>query len=223
MKKKNLIKLDPSVVNSRLGLCAAALAGTAAAVTSADATIITFTTPVVVPATFAGVYINLGTGATGGSGGGTPGWDFNPYAASGLTQLGFYWNPTPGPSGGVASTTSGPYLSLAPGTMVSGASTFSATILGTTGSPYLTTGTHILGFRFFNETTGAVNYGYMTMTNTGGGTPSGFPTTILNWSYDDTGAPITVVPEPATAALLSIGALVLGALGLREWRRQRAA
>jgi len=221
MTKQNSIKLDSSVVNSRLALCAAALAGTAAGVTSAEAAIITFSTPVIVPATFAGVYVNLGTGATAASGAALPGWDFNPYAASGLTQLGFYWNPTPAASqGGVASGTT--YLSLSPGTVVGPGSTYSITILGTTGSPYLTTGTHILGFRFFNETTSAINYGYLTMSNTAG-SPSGFPTTILSWSFDNTGAPITVVPEPTTAALLSIAALALGALGLRQWRRQRAA
>jgi hypothetical protein len=218
MKKKNIIQLDPSAVHVRLGMCAAALVGTAAAVPDADATIITFNTPIPVPATFAGVYVNLGTGASAPAP--FAGWDFNPYQNA-STNLAFFWATTPaGDYGGVAATTTGPFLSLSPGTVVGPASTFSISLTGTTGSPYLTTGTHILGFRFFNETTGAVDYGYLTMSNTA---PGGFPATILSWSYDDTGAPITVVPEPATAALLSIGALVLGALGLREWRRQRAA
>jgi len=223
MKKKNVFQLDPSAVHVRLGMCAAALTGTAAAVPSAQADIITFNTPIAVPNTVAGVYINLGTGANGAPKSAVPGWDFNPYSAASQTQLGFYWNLTNAGSsttGGVATTTLGPYRDLPPGEVVSGASTFSTTILGTTGSPYLTTGTHILGFRLFNETTSAVNYGYLTMTTTA---TNGFPATVQSWSYDNTGAPITVVPEPSTTALLTIAALVAGAIGLREWRRQRAA
>jgi hypothetical protein len=225
MKRKNTFRLDHSTIQSRLGLCAAALAGTAAAVPSADGAIITFTTPYtlpnpfsgVVPATSAGVYINLGTGATGSSAGAVTGWDFNPYLAGGGTQLGFYWDAN---AGGVAATNAtGPYLSLTPGTVISGASTFTRVILGTTGSPYLTTGTEILGFQFLNEATGVVDFGYMTIDTNA---TTGFPTTISSWSYDNTGAAITVVPEPATTALLSIGALALGALGLRQWRRRAA-
>jgi len=124
MKEKNLLQLDPSSVHVRLGLCAAALAGTAAAVPNADAgNITTFNTPINVPATFGGVYIDLTTGATGGSGAGVPGWDFNPYAAAGLTQLGFYWAGSGTQASGVAATTTGPYLDLAPGTVVGPAST----------------------------------------------------------------------------------------------------
>ena len=216
MKTQNSLNLDPAAVTVRLGLCAAALAGTAASVPNADADIITFSTPIPIPQTFYGVYLNLLTGATGGTAGGTPGWDFNPY---GTTTLGFFW--APAPAGGVASTTTGPYLDLAPGATISAASTFSRTITGTTGSPFLMTGTHILGFAFVNEGTGMTNYGYLTMSNTAAG---GFPATILGWSFDNTGAPITIpVPEPSTTALLTVTALALGALGLREWRRQRAA
>jgi hypothetical protein len=224
MTKDNIIKLDPSLVGTRLALCAAALAGTAAGAGNANAAIITFSTPILVPQTTAGVYINFLTGANGTSAGAVPGWDFNPYSASGGTQLGFYWSPTlvGGLRGaGVASTTTGPYISLNPGDTVSAASIFTSAILGTTGSPFLTTGTHILGFRFANETTGALNFGYLTMTNTA---TSGFPSTVLTWSFDNTGAPITVaIPEPSTVAFLSVAALALGACGLRQWRRQRAA
>ena len=221
MKKQNSLKLDPSVINSRLALCAAALAGTAAALPSADATIVTFVTPYAlpnpfdgtVPATLAGVYIDLGTGATAGAS--FANFDFNPYLRNAGT-IGFYWGTG---AGGVAVGTV--YSDLAPGTTIGPASVFTATIAGTVGSPFVTTGTHILGFRFTNEATGMVDYGYMVMTNSA---TSGFPTTILSWSYDNTGAPITIpVPEPSTIALLSVTALALGALGLREWRRQRAA
>ena len=218
MKKKTLLQIDPNSVHVRLGMCAAALVGTAAAVPNADATIVTFNVTLPIPATTAGVYINLLTGATGSSSGSTPGWDFNPYNAAGNTQLGFYWATT---AGGVATTTAtGPYLDLPVGSVISSGSTFTRAILGTTGSPFLLTGTHILGLQFLNETTGVIDFGYLTMTNTAS---NGFPATILSWSFDNTGAAITVVPEPSTIALLTVSALAAGAVGLREWRRKRAA
>jgi hypothetical protein len=53
--------------------------------------------------------------------------------------------------------------------------------------------------------------------------------TIHDWAYDDTGAPIAAgqtvdlaqVPEPATAVSTGLAALVLGAVGLRQWRKTR--
>ena len=215
MKKKNIIQLDSSAVHVRLGMCAAALVGTAAAVPDADATIITFNTPIPIPATFAGVYVNLGTGAFAPNP--ITGWDFNPYQQPSL-NLGFFWASTT-QHGGVASTTTGPYLNLPIGTVVSSGSTFSTTAAATDPN-YLQTGTEILGFRFFNETTTAVDYGYLRMSTTAS---NGFPATILSWSYEDNGGPITVVPEPSTVALLTISALAAGAIGLRKWRRQCAA
>ena len=226
------MKLDQVAVQSRLALCAAALAGAASAASNADAAIITFTTPLTlpnafsgaIPQTFAGVYINLTTGATGTSGGGVTGWDFNPYLASAGTQLGFYWAPTPaGNAGGVVSGTS--YADLSGGGLVGPASTFSASILGTTGSPFITTGTHILGLSFFNEGTATRNFGYMTIQNVGPNTAAGFSSNILSWSFDDTGAAITVpaIPAPAAVAPLSMAALAFGARRVRPLRRQIAA
>jgi hypothetical protein len=219
MKTKNPRKLDRSTVGIRLGACAAAMGGTAAFAPEAQAQITTFNTPIPVPQTTAGVYINLATGATGTSQAGTPGWDFNPYNANAGTQLGFYW--APAPAGGVAATTTGPYLGLHSGDVVGPGSTYTRAILGTTGSPFVTTGTNILGFAFTNEVSGLTNYGYATIQTTG---TSGFPATILNWSFDASGAPITVagVPEP-TSLLLTAAAMVVGSRGLRRWRRNTAA
>lgn len=49
--------------------------------------------------------------------------------------------------------------------------------------------------------------------------------TIYGYAFDNTGAQPTMgqrpVPEPSAAALLVIGALTLGARGLRDWRRDR--
>ena len=55
---------------------------------------------------------------------------------------------------------------------------------------------------------------------------SGDPTvTIYGYAYDTSGNPIATgaVPEPSTAAILALGALTLGAKGVRSWRRQQAA
>ena len=200
------------------------MAGVAAA-PDAHAVVVTFNTPISIPATSTGVYINLLTGVTGTSSAPTN-WDFNPYRAGSGTQLGFYWNQDSSNvvlGGVVVGTFPGPALSLAPGAVISGANTFSASITGsTTGSPVLTTGTNTLGFRFWNETlnagAGGVSYGYMNITTPAG---SGFPATINSWSIENVGGAITVVPEPGTALLLSMGALALGAVNMRRLRRQR--
>lgn len=219
-------KLDRSSVSVRLGLCLAAVGGTAAVPTEADASVVTFVVSVPIPQTTQGVYINFLTGATGAPGATVPGWDFNPYLSNAGTQLGFYWAPTPdngAHSGGVGITPPAPaasqYLDLAPGSVISSASTFIRAINATTGTPFrATTGAHTLGFRFFNETTGADNFGYLTVTTTTG---TGYPAEITAWSYEDSGGSITVpgVPEPSTSLLA--GAMAFGALGMRRWRRQQ--
>lgn len=212
---------EPSSIAVSLGLCAAAIAGTAATATDANAAVVTSTTPISIPNSVDGVYINFLTGATGSSSGSVSGWDFNPYAGSG--NLLFYWGGDAGGSGGgVAATASGPYLDLPNGTVISAASVFSQAANGANNetSTFLAPGTHILGFKFLNETTSTVNYGYLSITT---GASGGFPATINGWSYENTGASITVttVPEPETALMFSLGALALGASHLRRMRRQR--
>ncbi|WOO42474.1 PEP-CTERM sorting domain-containing protein [Rubellicoccus peritrichatus] len=47
--------------------------------------------------------------------------------------------------------------------------------------------------------------------------------TIHRWAYEDSGAPITTpsaIPEPATT-VAGLGALALGAAGLRHWRKRK--
>jgi hypothetical protein len=46
--------------------------------------------------------------------------------------------------------------------------------------------------------------------------------TIFRYAFDDTGLPIPMaaIPEPAPTTLLALGALALGAKGLRSWRRR---
>lgn len=178
----------------RLRLAAAAIASTAAMVSPASATVVTFNTPINVPNTFDGIYINLTTGATGASGASTPGWDWNPYNSG--TSLSFFWNGTPASSNsGVAGSTTGPYLDVAPGTVISAASTFAAVTATAATAAFQSNATHRLGFRFFNEATGAINYGVAVISNGG---PTGFPMTITSWSFENSGAAFTV-PVPVDA------------------------
>ena len=55
-----------------------------------------------------------------------------------------------------------------------------------------------------------------------GGPTLGFPATIIDWAYEDSGAGIVVgaVPEPSTLAL---GFLSAGALGVAAWRKRKKA
>jgi hypothetical protein len=203
-------------IAARLGLCAAVLAGTAGLTTTASADVITWTTPISIPNTGDGIYINFLTGGT--STAAFTGWDFNPYSSG--SALLFYWGGSTSLSGGVAATTTGPYLDLAPGHVISSSSVFSLSANGANNetAAFLTAGTHILGFKFRNEATSMTNYGYLSITTAGG---TGFPATINGWSYENSGASITVVPEPETALMFSLGALALGAFHLRRTRRER--
>ena len=46
-----------------------------------------------------------------------------------------------------------------------------------------------IGIAFYNESTGAVNFGYLHVTTA---SPSGFPATVHEWAYDSSGAAITI-------------------------------
>lgn len=170
-----------------------------------------------VPQDINGVYLNFVTGQTGPSAASVPGWDFNPFQANGV--LVFFWPTTN--SGGVASAP-GVFASLSFSgiSMVGPGSDFTVGSFTTPASTvnFQTVGTEILGFRFFNESTGAVNFGYAYFET---GSSSGFPATISRYVYENTGSAIGLpVPEPGTMSLLA--AFAGGALGVRAWRSRSA-
>ena len=213
-------------LNSKL-LAYTALAGaTLAAPSVAEAVVVTGpSSNLNIPSNIDGVYLNVVTGATGTSLAATPGFDVNPYSA---TSLNMFTSTSAGGNGtalgglGAYVGTGTTYFNLAVGAVVGPASTFGnagvLTIAGTT-PLNLNSSNNYVGFRFFNEATGAVNYGYMQISLSG--TAQAQPRSIVSYFYENSGGSITVVPEPSTLALL--GTMAAGAVGVRAWRRRKAA
>jgi len=87
-----------------------------------------------------------------------------------------------------------------------------------------------LAFEFADTTlTGnPLRFGWVDMSLSNGNIANSFsnPTlTVFGYAYDNTGAqiPMGLVPEPGSITLMALGALMLGAKGLRSWRRNRDA
>ncbi len=82
-------------------------------------------------------------------------------------------------------------------------------------------GTNLIGFRF--QRSGQTHYGFASISIGISDANTGF-ITINRWGWEDVAnTPISAsaVPEPGNAAM-GLGALALGAAGLRRWRRRRA-
>jgi hypothetical protein len=176
--------------------------------------------PLSITNTIDGIYLNVVTGATGSSGTVVTGWDLNPYNnGAGLTFYG-----AASPSGIMATGTPGTgaeSLALSFGALISSAGQFNQ--FQTRGTAFQPGGTNYLGFRFLNESTGAINYGWALISSTAS---TGFPAAILGYAYENTGLSITAgqiasVPEPSTFAMF--GLAMAGAAGLSAWRRRRDA
>jgi len=87
-----------------------------------------------------------------------------------------------------------------------------------------------LSFEFKDSTLvgNPIRYGWaeLSLANGNLSTLNDFPKlTISSWAYDTTGAQLRtgVVPEPSSMAIIALGALTLGAAGVRSWRRNRVA
>jgi hypothetical protein len=219
-----------SRLDSRLAAYAAvATAALAApALPSADASIV-WSGPVSIniPSTTAGIYLNVVTGVFGTAPALVAGWDVNPFSSTTMS----FFAPANVQHGFIDEFPGGNSLTLvdnlANGTLISAAT--QATVWTTNGAIEtagttafnLSSSNNIAGFRFLNETTGIVNFGWMRVSLAS--TANGQPRAIVEYAYENTGAAIGagVVPEPSTYALF--GVVAAGAAGLRAWRRRKAA
>lgn len=84
----------------------------------------------------------------------------------------------------------------------------------------------------FTSAAGQTDYGWIqlsySVTNSFGTNPAlGPDLTIIDYAWDNSGAKLpagaTSIPEPGTMGLTGLGALALGAVGLRRWRKNRSA
>lgn len=83
-------------------------------------------------------------------------------------------------------------------------------------------------FMLFTFEDGGTKYGWVEMLsgNSTPGTPGAMAITLGRVAYDTSGAALAAgiapIPEPASTAAAMGGAMVLGAAGIRRWRRERA-
>jgi hypothetical protein len=83
-----------------------------------------------------------------------------------------------------------------------------------------------VAWMFSGTATGnAPRYGWLELSLVNSGATGQPDATLLGYAWDNTGTKIamgdTQAPEPSSGALLALGALALGARGVRQWRRNR--
>ena len=188
------------MLSNRLVKHFGAAAAAATVVGAANAAVVTWNVNLAVPNTFYGVYLNIATQTTGGTGATTPGFDINPYGSSSLN----FFNGTGATY--VRTQASGGPSSLAAGTVIDATSPFfnslTAVISGTTTTNgWQLNSLNYFGFRFTHDTLG-LRYGYGVM-QVGANSQD---RTLLSINWEDSGAGI-VVPAPGAMALLGLAGL----------------
>lgn len=206
MSTKNLRRLETHL---------AASVAVAAMASAAQAVVITWNINQVIPANGDGLYFKIDTQQFATSGTSLVGWDVNPY---GTTTLQFFaTTSSPNPTSTYVRTQgSGGPSSLAAGTVISASSSFANSTTSVVSGTSVFNGWQLnavnyFGFRFHNNTTNAINYGYGAIQV--GATAA--TRTLLFIEYGNAGEAVTVVPAPGALALL-------GAAGLLGGRRRRA-
>jgi len=175
-----------------------------------------------IPSDTTGIYLNLVTGLFNPNPALVPGWDLNPWGSMSLN----FFTPTPNPGGGEMIGSGSNYFNCNCETVIGPNGPF-ANAGSTTVSPStplnFNSDRNFAGFRFINEVTGQIDYGFAQISL--GGSAGAQPRAIVGYWYENTGASLAIgnifpicVPEPAPSSFLAV--MAIGSIGLRLWRRR---
>jgi hypothetical protein len=206
---------------STTGVAAIATVVAFSVISSVDAAVVSSgPVNITIPGVPPGVFLNVVTGQVGTSFSGVPGADVNLFGfGSTLTVSGPVVNGAQSPTGGFARLNDGLNVAnLASGVVIGNLpnmfwQTVNAGITTTSpaGSTFVLNSTNnYAGFRFLNENTGQVHYGYLRLSI--GATLA--TRSIIEYAYEDVAGASILVPAPSALALL-------GAAGLAGSRRRR--
>jgi hypothetical protein len=187
---------------------ALAVATSSAIVSSVDAAVVNWNLNLDIPATEAGLFINIEQQVYGTSPDMNAGWDLNPNGANalifgGTTAHGTWMMVDPATGWDSAS-------SFAPGVVVGSSYQFKAlpggnVIFGNAPGLWKENANNIFGFRFLNAQN-QVRYGYGVMYIGA----NALERTLVSLSYETTGLSIVAVPAPGAVALAGLAGLVGG-------------
>ena len=206
---------------STTGVAAIATVVASSVVSSVDAAVVSSgPVNITIPGVPPGVFLNVVTGQVGTSFTGVPGADVNLFGfGTTLTVSGPVVNGAQSPTGGFARLNDGLNVAnLASGVVIGNLpnmfwQTVNAGITTTSpaGSTFVLNSTNnYAGFRFLNENTGQVHYGYLRLSI--GATLA--TRSIIEYAYEDVAGASILVPAPSALALL-------GAAGIAGSRRRR--
>lgn len=201
------------LLSNRLVKHFAAATAAASLTVGADAALVVWNINAAVPANADGLYVRIDTQQLSATS--ISGWDINPYGSTSLNFFASSAAPNPA-STYVRTQASGGPSSLALGTVIGASSIFAnstAAVIGSAGvgsNGWSLNSIHYFGFRFHNNTTNAINYGFGAMQVGATATTR----TLLFIGYGDAGESV-VVPAPGALALAGVAA------GLAGRRRRR--